>query len=146
MTIQTKFYGEVSIAEIKRWQFPKGLPGFEEEKEFVLLSIEGNDMFQVLQSTVTASIAFIVANPYILIEDYSFSIDTPTLDLLEIKREEDVVVLAVVSMKQPFEESTVNLQSPLIFNTTNQKAKQMILNDSQFLMRHPLKTLIKGGN
>lgn len=143
MTIQTKFHGEIEIPTDQTWAFPKGIPGFESEKEFIVLPIDGNDSFQVLQSTTTPELALIVASPYTLVEDYSFNIDEPTIDLLEIEKEEDVFVLVVLSLKEPFEASTINLQAPLIFQTKDKKAKQMILNDNNYSMRHPINSHIK---
>lgn len=136
MKIQTKFHEEIEISNDQLWNFPKGIPGFEHEKEFLLLPIEGNTIFQVLQSTNTPSVAFIVTNPYTLVEDYSFDIDEPTIDLLNIEKPEDLFVLGILTLKQPFETSTINLQAPLIFQMNNQKAKQMILNDNRFPTRH----------
>ena len=138
MKIQTKFHGELKILPDQTWDFPKGLPGFEDEKELALLPIEGNDVFQVLQSTKTANVAFIIGNPYTLVEDYSFNVDEPTISLLEIKEQEDVFVLGILSLKGPFETSTINLQAPLIFQSKTKKAKQMILNDNTYSMRHPI--------
>lgn len=138
MKIQTKFHGELEIQASNTWNFPKGIPGFENENEFTILPIEGNDAFQVLQSTNTPAIAFIVANPYTIVEDYSFNIDEPTIDLLEIKKQEDIFVLGVLSLKEPFEKSTLNLQAPLIFQSTTKKAKQMIINENTFSVRHPI--------
>ena len=138
MKIQTKFHGALKIQPEQTWDFPKGLPGFEDEKELALLPIEGNGIFQVLQSMKTADVAFIVGNPYTHVEDYSFKVDEPTMDLLEINKQEDVFVLSVLSLKEPFESSTINLQAPLIFQTKTKKAKQMILNDNTFSMRHPI--------
>ncbi|MEK4023902.1 flagellar assembly protein FliW [Mammaliicoccus sciuri] len=143
MQIQTKFHGSVHIEPTETWHFPKGLPGFEEETEFALLPIEGNTAFQVLQSTKNANTAFIVANPYTIVDNYSFEIDEPTIDLLEITKPEDIMVLGILSMKQPFEQSTINLQAPLIFQLHNKTAKQMILSDNHFEVRHPIG---KGGN
>ena len=138
MNIQTKFHGELNIHPNQIWNFPKGIPGFEDETEFALLPIEENHTFQVLQSTVTRDIAFIVANPYTLVEDYTFNIDEPTIDLLKIKNEQDVFVLGVLSLKEPFETSTINLQAPLIFQANTKIAKQMILNENAFSMRHAI--------
>ena len=148
MHIQTKFHGDIELQTDKIWNFPKGIPGFEEETQFTLLPIEGNDIFQVLQSTQTPITAFIVANPYTLIDEYSFDVDEPTMDLLSIVSEQDIFVLSVISLKDPFESSTINLQAPLIFQTTTKKARQMILNDNKFSLRHPIGTLTidKGGN
>ena len=138
MKIQTKFHGELAIQADQTWNFPKGIPGFENEKEFALLSIEDNNIFQVLQSTNTPDVAFIVANPYTVVTDYSINVDEPTIDLLDIKTESDVFVLGVLYLKNPFETSTINLQAPLIFQTKTKKAKQMILNDNTFNLRHPI--------
>lgn len=143
MQIKTKFHGKLTIEQEQRWIFPKGLPGFEDEQSFILLPIEGNDIFQVLQSTTTASIAFIVTNPYALVEDYTFKIDEPTIELLDIQEQTDIFVLSVLSLKEPFETSTVNLQAPLIFQINNKRAKQMILNDEKFSMRHPIESTQK---
>lgn len=141
MKIQTKFFGEVNVDEDQKWTFPKGIPGFDEEKEFALLPLEGNTVFQVLQSINTKDIAFIVANPYHIAQNYSFDIDEATIHTLDIQKEEEVMVLGVLSLKDPFETSTINLQAPLIFNTDTKKAKQMIINDSSFSMRHPIGAL-----
>lgn len=138
MTIQTKFHGEIDIETITKWTFPKGLPGLKDELEFVLLPIEGNNTFQVMQSTTTPIVALIVSNPYALMENYTIEIDDPTITLLDIQSQDDLMVLSVMSLKQPFEKSTLNLQAPLIFNTSNHKAKQMILNDSTYQTRHPI--------
>lgn len=136
MKIQTKFHGDTEIQQDQLWNFPKGIPGFESEKEFALLPIEGNSTFQVLQSTKSGAVAFIVTNPYTLIEDYTFDIDEPTIELLNIEKPEDVFVLAILTLKQPFETSTINLQAPLIFQLNNKTAKQMIINDNRFKTRH----------
>lgn len=136
MLIQTKFFGEIKLSSEQLWRFPKGVPGFEDEKEFALIPIEGNSMFQVLQSTQKNNIALIVANPYVLVHEYSFNIDEPTIELLDIKKEDDIFVLGVLSLKDPLETSTINLQAPIIFHATKKIAKQMIINDNKFAVRH----------
>ena len=136
--IQTKFHGKIEVDLSKAWHFPKGLPGFEEEEEFVILPIGDNQEFQVMQSTKEAGVAFVVANPYKFVEGYDIKIDEPTVDLLEVKSPEELMVLGIVFIKEPFEESTINLQAPLLFHTNNRKAKQMVLNDKRYLIKHPI--------
>lgn len=136
MHIKTKFFGEIELNSEQLWHFPKGIPGFEDEREFVLLPIEGNTMFQVLQSAKVSDIALIVASPYTLVENYSFDIDEPTIELLDIKQEDDIFVLGVLSLKDPLETSTINLQAPIVFHTLKKTAKQMIINDNKFAVRH----------
>ena len=78
------------------------------------------------------------ANPYSLVSDYTFDLDESTVEPLNIESEEDVIVLTIVTVKEPFKSSTVNLKAPVIFQTNNQKSKTMILNDNTFSMRHPI--------
>lgn len=136
--IETKFHDKVEVDLSKAWHFPKGLPGFEEEEEFVILPIGDNQEFQVMQSTKEAGVAFVVANPYKIVEGYDFKIDDPTVDLLEVESSDELMVLGIVFIKEPFEESTINLQAPLLFQTKNRKAKQMVLNDKRYLIKHPV--------
>ncbi len=145
MTIQTKFHGMVEVKTDQVWEFPKGLPGFEDEKSFVLLPVEGNDVFQVLQSTVSTEVALIVSNPFQLVDDYSFDIDDSTIEFLDVRKQEDIIVLGVVSLKEPFEASTINLQAPIIMQVANKKAKQMILNDQNWSLRQQIGQPVKKG-
>ncbi len=128
--------GEVEINEADVLSFEHGLPGFEDEKKFALLKIEGNEVFQVLQSIQTEALAFIVTNPYSLKENYSFDLEEATVNTLEIKEEQEVAVLAIVSLKDSIANSTVNLKAPIVINTTNKKAKQVILNNEDYPIRY----------
>ncbi|AXI10016.1 flagellar assembly protein FliW [Oceanobacillus sp. 143] len=128
MFIQTKYLGEVEINREKIIQFPSGLPGFGDELEFVLLHLPNNQVFQILQSTTTANVAFIVTNPYLIYGTYEFELDDNMLETLQIKDEKDVTVFSIVTLKDPFATSTLNLKAPIIINTTNKLGKQYILN------------------
>lgn len=135
MIIKTKYLGEVNIADEKTIHFKSGLPGFEDEQKFALLDIAENVLFQILQSTKTKDLAFFVVNPYLLFEDYSIKLNETIIDALDIKSENDVVVLTVMTLKEPFSQSTVNLKAPIIINLTNRRGKQYILNDDTYSMR-----------
>ena len=136
MNIKTAYFGEVEIDPSKILNFEYGIPGFEEEKEFVLLPIEENDVFQVLQSIQTEGLAFSVTNPYAITTDYSFDLEEATVHALHIKEENEVAVFAIVSLKETLALSTINLKAPIVLNTTNNKAKQVILNKEEYTIRH----------
>ncbi|WP_138419477.1 flagellar assembly protein FliW [Aquibacillus sediminis] len=138
MNIETKYFGELAINEEKIVTFPQGVPGFVEEKHFVLLPLEKDSVFHVLQSTQNPDPAFIVVNPYHFVRDYAFDLDDNTVELLEIASEKDVLIFSIVSLKDPFEESTVNLQAPVVINQTKQKGKQYITNLKQYSTKEML--------
>ncbi|SER65415.1 flagellar assembly protein FliW [Psychrobacillus sp. OK032] len=136
MKLKTAYMGEVETDSKSFITFEHGIPGFEKERNFVLLPIENNDAFHVLQSVQTVELAFIVTNPYTITTDYSFELDEATVYSLQIQDEKEVAVLAIVSLKETIAQSTINLKAPIIFNTTNQKAKQVILNEESYAIRH----------
>ena len=142
MKIQTAFLGEIEIDDSQTIYFEHGLPGFEEEQHFTLIPLEDDVVYQVLQSVKRPHIAFVTVNPFVF-TNYSFDLDESTVHSLGIKSEEDVAILSIVTIKEPFSDSTLNLKAPIVINTKSQKAKQTILENSEFPLRHPI-TLGKG--
>lgn len=138
MKIQTAYMDDIEINEADIICFEHGIPGFEEERQFILLPISSDSIYQVLQSVITKELAFIVASPYIAIKDYSFELEEATVETLKINDEREVAVLGIVTLKETLASSTINLKAPIVINTTNKKAKQVILDNSQFTIHQPL--------
>ena len=138
MKLKTAYMGEVEIDSKNVLNFEHGIPGFESEKEFVLIPIEEESIFQVLQSIQTESLAFIITSPYAITTNYTFELDEATLNALDIKSETEVAVFAIVSLKDTLADSTVNLKAPIVLNTTNNKAKQVIIDKEAYTIRHQL--------
>lgn len=135
ITIDTKYLGAIEIEEDKIIHFENGIPGFETEKQFVLLDIADNDVLQILQSVQTPELAFFVANPYLLFKDYAIELEDHVIEKLDIKNEHDVAVLSILTIKDPFSSSTINLKAPIIINIANKRAKQYIMNDDRYSLR-----------
>lgn len=135
MKINTKYLGEMEIDETKIIHFESGLPGFFDEKSFVVLDIPGNDILQILQSVTTPELAFIVTNPHYFYEDYEFKLDDSVIELLDIKKKEEIVVMSILTVRDPFHTSTINLKAPLVINWSNKRGKQVILNDGKYPMK-----------
>lgn len=49
-------------------------------------------------------------------KDYGFDLDETTVELLEIESAEDVEVMAILTIEEPFEKSTANLMAPIVVN------------------------------
>lgn len=144
MKLQTKYHGEVEVQETKIIHFPKGLPGFLDETDFIILDLPDNKAFQLLQSTKTSALAFVITNPYLFYQDYTLHLNDDLIELLEIKTQEDVAVYTIVTLKNPFSESTINLRAPIIINSSLLLGKQYILNDSNYSSRAPFTPEEKG--
>ncbi|WP_229683060.1 flagellar assembly protein FliW [Virgibacillus oceani] len=113
-------------------EFSMGLPGFIEETKFVLLDLPGNPVFQVLQSVRSETVAFIVTNPYTFYTNYTVDLNDSLQETLHIESERDVAILAIVTLSQPFDKSTLNLKAPVIINSKNKRGKQYILNTDDY--------------
>ncbi|KAB7706558.1 flagellar assembly protein FliW [Bacillus aerolatus] len=136
MMIETKYHGQVEVTEEEVWTFSQGIPGFVDEKSFTLLAFPDNDVFFVLQSTSTPALGFIVASPFAFFSEYDIQLDESTIETLELGKAEEAAVYTILTVREPFNETTANLQAPIIMNIKNKKAKQTILNDSRYETRH----------
>jgi flagellar assembly factor FliW len=136
MNINTKYHGEIDVKENEILKFEQGIPGFSDEKKFVLLPLPENDWFHILQSVSTPQLGFVVTNPFLFTKEYDFELDQGTVDLLGFTAEKDVKVLTILTMKDTLNESTANLQAPIIINLANNKAKQVILNGTNYQTKH----------
>ncbi|WP_318615794.1 flagellar assembly protein FliW [Sporosarcina sp. YIM B06819] len=140
MKIQSIILGETEASESEILTFDNGMPGFENEKNFILLPIEGNEVYQILQSINSKEVGFITANPYLFTDEYNFNLDESTVEALNIESEKDIIVLTIVTVKEPFNTSTVNLKAPIIINTKSRKAKQCILENADYPIRYSIET------
>ncbi|MFD1020304.1 flagellar assembly protein FliW [Thalassobacillus hwangdonensis] len=138
MKINTKYFGETSIDSNQVIHFVQGLPAFENEKEFVVLPLNEENIYHVLQSIHNEQVALIVTNPYLFFSNYEFTLNVNTREAIEIQSSSDVMVLAVLTIHDPFEKTTANLQAPIIVNYKKGTGKQVILNDSSYKTKHLL--------
>jgi len=142
MKIETKFLGEVSFEENEIIQFPNGIPGFEKIQKFVILPLETESPFAILQSTQHVEVGFVIALPFFFKKDYEFDLSDEDKEDLKISDPEDLIAYSIVTLKEPFNSSTINLQAPVIINHKQKIAKQLVL---QYSSSNPLRYPIEGG-
>lgn len=137
MKIETKYHGVQDINEEAMLNFDSGIPGFPEEKKFVLLPLDESTLL-VMQSVTTPQIGFVVADPFAFFPYYDFKLSESTVEQLALEQPEDAVVYTILTVQDPFEHTTANLQAPVVINRMNNKAKQVILTELNYKTRHPL--------
>nr|WP_295973925.1 flagellar assembly protein FliW [uncultured Bacillus sp.] len=135
MIIETKFHGRQTVADNEVIHFDSGIPGFPDEKKFGILTLE-HTPFLVLQSVQTTDIAFIIMDPFLTFPDYEFDLPDEVLKGLQVKENKEIAVFVILTIQEPFEQTTANLQAPIILNQGNHKAKQYILNRSPYTTKH----------
>lgn len=144
MLVDTKYLGKQEIQEEMIIHFETGIPGFKGEKQFVILDIPGNNVLQMMQSLHDSNLAFFITNPHDFYRDYSFNLDESVIESLAIKEEKDIVIFVIMTVKKPFEKSTLNLQAPVIINSVKKLGKQFILNDEGYPLKAAIQSSIMG--
>jgi len=138
MKIRTRFMGEVEIDEQEIIDFPEGIPGFEDSRKYVILDIPENDTFKVLQNAEDEYVSFVVTEPWAFFESYDFDIPDEELMKINIRKEEQIAVLNIVTLSDDFEKSTVNLLAPVVINSEDRVGRQYVLNSGKYTTKHPL--------
>ncbi|MER2108706.1 MAG: flagellar assembly protein FliW [Solibacillus sp.] len=145
MNIETKFLGEVTIEESEIITFENGLPGFSEQTKYVLLGLDADLPIALLQSTEERDLGFVVVYPFAFKKDYAFDLSEEDKSELKLAEEADVAVYTILTLKENFAESTMNLLAPIILNTKEKLGKQIVLNDNaQYPLRHQIGVVAEG--
>lgn len=135
MLINTTNFGEMEVGEKEVITFDQGLPGFEDQREFVLLNnydTEEPVPFMWLQATQNPDLALVVAIPFFLRPDYEVEIPEDVAKELEIGEAGDVAVYSIVKITDKVENMTFNLQGPIVINGKNRKGRQVIQYNSGY--------------
>ncbi|CZR95481.1 MULTISPECIES: flagellar assembly protein FliW [unclassified Clostridioides] len=116
----------------------KGILGFENLKEYELLDIENEDILKEFNSTEEDCIGFIVVSPFEIIKEYEIVLNQEIIEKLEVKSPNDIMLLNIITIGQTLEESTVNMKAPIVINVRNNCGMQIILQDEEYSIWHPL--------
>lgn len=112
--------------------FPAGIPGFEQNKQFVLIRIPDYLPFEWLVCVDGSKLRFAIINPLLFKPDYEPKITKVQLDDLGINKAEDVLVYSIITIRENFSESTANLAGPIVINKTKRIGKQIIIDDERY--------------
>ncbi|RCX14781.1 flagellar assembly factor FliW [Anaerobacterium chartisolvens] len=146
MKLNTKNFGEIEINEGDIIYFPEGLPAFEAINKFVLLgNMEEDTPFCWLQSVERGELAFVVVDPRAVKPDYEADVSDDDIKLLEIEGDSRVLIYSIVVIPEDISKMTANLQAPILINTRNNKAKQVVLQNSRYSIRHFIAEETGGG-
>lgn len=141
MKIDTKYFGEIEIADDKIIHFENGIMGFEEYKDFTLIydiEAEKRPFFSWLQCLTEKGLAFPVVNPLNVIKDYDPVVEEALLEPLGELKDEDIVLLVLATIPKDVKETSVNMKAPIIVNAANGKAIQVILEKGDYMIKHKI--------
>ena len=137
--INTSRFGELEIDEKRVVNFKDGIPAFEDEHEFIILPYDVESPYYFMQSVKTPDLAFLLTIPFLFFPDYTFEIDDESLKELDIQDEDKVLYYTLITIpKGSIQDMTTNLLAPVILNTVNMKAKQLVLEKTNYKTKERL--------
>ena len=110
--------GQRSIDMDKVVRFPRGLAGFETERDFILLQIRPEAPLLILQSVHTPQVGLLVADPYSFLDhSYAQVLGPAERQLLQLADPAEAVLLVTVSIPVGVpEQAALNLTGPIFIN------------------------------
>ena len=140
MKIQTSQFGEIELADDRVITFTKGIPGFEDMKEYVLLPADEGDEspFFFLQSIESAELSFFLVDPFSFFQEYDIKLAEQLVERLELEEPTDAMVLTTVSVTGEMKDATTNLKAPLVINNRKKLGMQIVLDNKTYQIKQPL--------
>ncbi|MDR1687569.1 MAG: flagellar assembly protein FliW [Clostridiales bacterium] len=150
MKLTTRHFGEIEIDEEKVISFGEGLPGFPDDRRFILLEgskdeqetqQEDSSPFYWLQSVDDGNVAFIIMDVFAVVPDYNPQInpnDISELGVYNKDTKENFLIYNIVVLPEDVKKMSVNLVAPVIINQTIKKGKQVIASNTDYNVRHYL--------
>jgi flagellar assembly factor FliW len=134
--LETKHFGKLSYEADSQLNFPVGLPGFDDRKQFVAIYFVENDPLIYLQSLEDPALCFITMP--ILAVDPRYRLKVSPEDLAQLGLDsdhqprigDDVLCLSVLSLRETG--PTANLLAPIVVNLRNRTAVQAVAPASDY--------------
>lgn len=139
MVAETKYFGTIDIEDEKIIKFPMGIIGFEELKNFALIyDVEREEKSKIswLQSMEEPLMVMPVINPIDIKEEYNPIIEDELIKTIGNPSDDDIIILVTMSIPSDLTKMTANLRAPIIINTANRQAMQVIVDNPEYEIKY----------
>lgn len=145
MVVNTRLFGEIDIEESKIITFEKGIIGMPDMKRFTLIydSEKKDSQIRWMQSLDDGAMALPVMDPLAVMDKYQPLVSDKMMERLgEYNDEKDLFVLVTLRVPSDITQMTINLKGPMIINTLNNRAVQLIVEDD-YPVRFPIYDILQ---
>lgn len=142
MDVKTKQGKTVQVDEDHIFSFPEGLFGFELYHNYAVYESEYSP-FMWMQSLDDQKLAFLIIDPFLIVNDYELDVDDKSLAKIGINSPADVFVMSIVTIPQDNSPVTANLQGPIVINKNTNQCLQVILNSNKWTTKHDIVKALK---
>ncbi|MGN6331584.1 MAG: flagellar assembly protein FliW [Motilibacteraceae bacterium] len=103
------------------------IAGFPEHRRFVLVQLDDAGLLSALRSVDDPDLRFLVVPPAPFFPGYEPEIDDEWAERLQLRRQDEALVLIIVTPGPTAADSTANLLAPVVVNTRTRVAAQVLL-------------------
>ncbi len=140
MLIETSNFGPIEYDENEVLYFQSEILGFEGFKRYIIISREDNEPFMWLQSVDDPGLAFVIIDGTDVVSNYVPEIPIEEVENLGAQGASSVCIYNIVVIPDNIEEISCNLKAPIVINKDNNKASQILLdNTDDYEIKHYLK-------
>ena len=139
MKAETRYFGTVDIEDEKVLNFPMGIIGLENLKKFALIyDIEREEKSKIswLQSLEEPALALPVISPFDIKEEYTPIIEDELMKNIGDPADADTLIFVTMSIPSELTKMTANLKAPIIINTVNREAMQVIVENEGYIIKY----------
>jgi flagellar assembly factor FliW len=138
MVVQTGRFGQIEVSSEEIISIPSGILGFPDDHNFCLVDAGDDTLILWLQSLSNAHLAFPLLEPKIFKPEYVVRLSAAELRELRLLSIKDASVFTILTIPSALPEMTANLKAPLVINTKEKRAKQVVLQENDQPIKHPM--------
>ena len=138
MIIKTGRFGQLTVGDEETILIPQGILGFPDYRQFCLIDPGDEILIVWLQSLDNSEIAFPLLEPKIFKTDYSARLSGSELRELKLENINQSAVFSILTIPEDITQMTANLKAPLVINLKEKIAKQVVLQENEYNIKHPM--------
>ncbi len=138
MLVQTGRFGQIEVSSEEIISIPSGILGFPNDHNFCLVDSGDDTLILWLQSLSNPLLSFPILEPKIFKPDYIVRLSAAELRELRLESIKHASVFTILTIPSSLVEMTANLKAPLVINIKEKTAKQVVLQENDQPIKHPM--------
>jgi flagellar assembly factor FliW len=136
MRVTTIRFGELDIPDAKIITMAKPILGFEQLKRYCIIESGDFEPFMWFQSVEDPAVAFIIVNPLFFCPDYRIEVNPKEIEEIRVADVKTVETYVIATIPADPGRMSVNMQGPILINTKTRLAKQLVMVNSDYKLKH----------
>lgn len=138
VVIKTGRFGQITVQPEEVITFAQGLLGFTQSKRFCLVDSGDDTLILWLQSIDEPELSFPILEPKIFRPDYTARLSATELKDLKLESINQSAVFTILTIPEDISTMTANLKAPIVINLREQIARQVVLQENDYSIKHPM--------